>query len=66
MPMASRCQVSTNLEKKFVVVWPWSAKKGHAVALPPLPPLGQGGEEKQKGKKMVGRDKGSLTEQQMK
>jgi len=34
------------------------------VALSPLPPPGWGGEWKEKGKKLVGQDKGSLTEQQ--
>ena len=33
---------------------------------PPLPPLGCGGEWKETGRKLVGRDKGSLTEQQTK
>jgi len=32
----------------------------------PLPPLGCGGEWKETGKKLVSRDKGSLTEQQIK
>jgi len=31
---------------------------------PPLPPPGCGGEWKETGRKLVGRDKGSLTEQQ--
>jgi len=35
-------------------------------ALPPLPLLGWGGEWKEKRQKLVGRDKGSLTEQQIK
>jgi len=33
---------------------------------PPLPPPGCGGEWKETGRKLVGRDKGSLTEQQTK
>jgi len=45
---------------------PWSATKGHAVALLPLAPLGREGEWKGKGKKPVGQDKDSLTEQQAK
>jgi len=32
----------------------------------PSPPLGFGGEWEEKGKKLVGRDKGRLTEQQTK
>jgi len=32
----------------------------------PCPSMGWGGEWKEKGKKLVGRDKGSLTKQQMK
>jgi len=36
------------------------------VVVSPLPPLGWGGEWKEKGKRLVGRDKGSLTEQQTK
>jgi len=34
----------------FVAVWPWPATQGHTVALSPLPPLGWGGEWKEKGK----------------
>ena len=49
-----------------VLVWPWPATKGHTVALFPLPPLGWGGEWKETGKKLVDRDKGSLSEQQTK
>jgi len=33
---------------------------------PPLPPPGCGGEWKERGRKLVGRDKGRLTEQQTK
>jgi len=47
------------------VVWLWPAIQGHAVALLPLPHWG--GEENGKKKaKLVGWDKGSLTEQQRK
>jgi len=47
-----------------VAVWLWPATKGHVVALSPLPLLEWGGECKEKGKKIMGRDKGSLTEEQ--
>jgi len=43
---------------------PWPGTKDHAVTLSPLPPLGWGGEWKEKGKKLMDWDKGSLTEQQ--
>ena len=33
-----------------VAVWPGWQQKGHEVALPPLPPLGWGGEWKETGK----------------
>ena len=33
-----------------VLVWSWSATKGHAVTLLPLPSLGWGGEWKENGK----------------
>jgi len=47
-------------------VWPWLATKGHEIALLPLLPLGWGGEWKEKAKKLVDLDRGSLTEQQTK
>jgi len=44
-----------------------SAAAGNKSATrPPLPPLGCGEEWKERGRKLVGRDKGSLTEQQTK
>ena len=36
-----------------VVVWLWPATKGHAIALSPLPPLGWGGEWKEKKAKIL-------------
>jgi len=48
------------------VIWPWPAAKVHVVAVSPLPSLIWGGEWKEKGKKLMGRDKVSLTKQQMK
>jgi len=49
-----------------VVVWLRPATKGHTVTLSPFPPRGWRGEWKETGKKLVGWDKGSLTEQQTK
>jgi len=49
----------------FVAVWSL-ATKDHTLALLTLPPLGWGGEWKEKGKKLLVGDKGSLTEQQTK
>ena len=50
----------------YVAVWPWPATKGHMVALSSLPSLWWEGEWKEKRQKVMGRDKDSLTEQQMK
>jgi len=45
---------------------PWLATKNHVVALSSLSLLGWGGKWKEKGKKLLSKDKGSLTEQQTK
>jgi len=50
----------------IVVVWPRLATKDNAMALLPLLPLGWGEEWKEKGKKLMDRDKGSITQQQRK
>jgi len=44
----------------------WLATKGHEAALLPLPLLGWEGEWEEKSKKLLGQDKDSLAEQQMK
>ena len=49
----------------FVVVWPQPATKDHMAALSPFPQWGRE-ENRTKKAKLVGRDKGSLTEQQSK
>jgi len=43
-----------------------AAAGNKSVTRPPLPPPGCGGEWKETGRKLVGQDKGSLTEQQTK
>jgi len=43
-----------------------AAAGNRSTTRPPLPPLGCGGEWKETGRKLVGRNKGSLTEQQTK
>ena len=48
----------------FVLVLAAAGNK--SATRPPLPPPGCGGEWKETGRKLVGRDKGSLTEQQTK
>jgi len=56
----------SDLHEKLLQFGPWPATKDHKVALSPVPPLAWGGEWKEKCKKLVGQDKGILTEQQTK
>jgi len=62
---ASILQGSSHL-LQFATVLVLAAAGNRSAMRPPFPPLGCRGEWKETGRKLVGQDKGSLTEQQTK